>query len=107
LSDEVLIFIAQQTDFKISYKIYNSIIIDSYKNKLYRNLPKNHPLKISKRIYNYILLFSLTTIFILLVSNNLPAKFKFISQSSIAVLGILLLPIVAKKIYLFKCFSSI
>jgi hypothetical protein len=105
LSDEVLEFIAQKADHNTSYKIYNSIIIDNYKDKLYSNLPKNHPIKISNKMFKYFLLLSLIGIFIFLISNKITEK--TLSNSFIALIVSYIFAVVAKKIYLFKRFSSL
>src|SRR5690606_8768152 len=104
LSDELLMLIASQKDYNLSYKFYDAIIVDYYKNKLYSNLPKNHPLKISNQIIKYTLISSGILILLFVILNRLSKQ--SISEALLACILSIPIAIIAKKVYLFTVFVA-
>lgn len=60
-TDENINKIANSENKKLSTEIYNLMIIDKYKSKLYRKFSKNHPIIIASKILAYCTLFFLIT----------------------------------------------
>ncbi|MFV0139770.1 hypothetical protein OBK16_02170 [Empedobacter falsenii] len=105
LTDEVLIYIGQKIDPKTSYQIHKALIIDEYKNKLYDNLPKEHPLKYSDRIFLYLIISTILILLVFLVFNTFNESTLLYSFYTL-IIGIII-SIITKKIYLYKKFSTL
>lgn len=100
LDDELLHYIANKVNNRISYNFYNIIIDEEYKNKLLNKMPKKHPLKISNKILliTFCLALSISVIIFIMLINEFSLLTLMYSIATIVLSTILAL--LSKKVYL-------
>ena len=107
LNDELIDYIANKENSRISYNFYNVLIDEKYQDKLLKKMPRNHPLKISNKIL--LITFCSTLAISLIVFFMLINEFSFLTlMYSVATIIIsAIIALIEKKVYLLLTYGII